>query len=102
MTSHYSQVDQDRILNEQVFRGMRNGVSVAVGTQDGISFSSMLYFERELARTGQCIEPNPDVFTRLRDYRSAVSLNIGIANDAGKLPFLNVKGYADAERTLSV
>jgi hypothetical protein len=28
MPTYYSQVDQDRILNEEVFCGMRNGVFV--------------------------------------------------------------------------
>jgi hypothetical protein len=54
-----------------------------------------------LCWTGLCIEPNPDVFTRLRDNRSAACLNIGIANVAGKLPFLKVEGYAQMLSGLS-
>src|SRR5262249_54497200 len=94
MTTYYSQVDQDRVLNEQVFRGMRNGVFVDVGAHDGISFSNTVFFERELGWTGLCIEPNPDLFTQLIDNRSAICLNIGIANESGKLPFIKVEGYA--------
>jgi hypothetical protein len=47
MPTYYSQVDQDRILNEEVFCGMRNGVFVDVGAHDGISLSNTLMFERE-------------------------------------------------------
>ena len=101
MTTYYSQVDQDRILNEQVFCGMRNGVFVDVGAHDGTSFSNTLVFERELGWTGLCIEPNPDVFTRLNDNRSAVCLNIGIANEVGTLPFIKVEGYAEMSSGLS-
>jgi hypothetical protein len=35
MPTYYSQVDQDRILNEEVFCGMRNGVFVDVGALMG-------------------------------------------------------------------
>src|SRR5262245_58358110 len=101
MTTYYSQVDQDRILNELVFCGMRNGVFVDIGAHDGISFSHTLVFERELGRTGICIEPNPDVFTQLKDNRSAICLGIAIANEAGKLPFIKVEGYAQMLSGLS-
>ena len=101
MTTYYSQVDQDRILNELVFCGMRNGMFVDVGAHDGISFSNTLVFERELGWTGICIEPNPDVFTRLKNNRSAICLNIAIANAAGMLPFIKVEGYAQMLSGLS-
>jgi hypothetical protein len=33
--TYYSQVDQDRILNDAVFCGMRDGIFVDVGAHDG-------------------------------------------------------------------
>jgi FkbM family methyltransferase len=101
MTTYYSQVDQDRILNELVFCGMRNGVFVDVGAHDGISLSNTLFFERELGWTGVCIEPNPDVFTRLKINRSASCLGIAIGNEEGKLPFIKGEGYAQMLSGLS-
>jgi FkbM family methyltransferase len=92
MPTYYSQINQDRILNEEVFCGMRNGVFVDVGAHDGISFSNTLMFERELGWTGMCIEPNPDVFPRLIENRSAICLEIAIAKHKGKLPFVKVGG----------
>jgi FkbM family methyltransferase len=92
MPTYYSQVDQDRILNEEVFCGMRNGVFVDVGAHDGISLSNTLMFEREFGWTGLCIEPNPDVFPLLIENRSAVCLEIAIAKRDGRLPFIKVDG----------
>jgi FkbM family methyltransferase len=92
MPTYYSHDDQDRILNEEVFCGMRNGVFVDVGAHDGISFSNTLMFERELGWTGLCIEPNPDVVPRLLDNRSATCLKIAIAGREGRLPFVKVEG----------
>ncbi len=101
MPAYYSQVDQDRILNEKVFCGMRNGVFVDVGAHDGISFSNTVMFERELGWTGLCIEPNPDVFPRLVENRSAICLEIAIARREGWLPFVKVDGYAQMLSGLS-
>jgi FkbM family methyltransferase len=101
MPTYYSQIDQDRILNEEVFCGMRNGVFVDVGAHDGISFSNTLTFEREFGWTGLCIEPNPDVFPLLIENRSAVCLEIAIAKGEGRLPFIKADGYAQMLSGLS-
>ena len=101
MPTYRSQVDQDRILNEVVFCGMRNGVFVDVGAHDGISFSNTLMFERELDWTGLCIEPNPDVFPQLIENRSATCLEIAIARYEGRLPFVKVEGFAQMLSGLS-
>jgi len=57
MPTYYSQFDEDRILNELVSCGMRNGVFVDVGAYDAISLSNSFVFERELGWTGICVEP---------------------------------------------
>ena len=101
MPTYYSQVDQDRILNEEVFCGMRGGVFVDVGAHDGVSFSNTLMFERELGWTGLCIEPNPDIFARLLENRSAICLEIAIARREGRFPFVKVDGYAQMLSGLS-
>lgn len=92
MPTYYSQNDQDRILNEAVFCGMRNGVFVDVGALDGILYSNTLMFERELGWTGLCIEPNPDVFSRLIKNRSSICLEIAISRHEGRLPFVKIEG----------
>jgi FkbM family methyltransferase len=101
MPTYYSQADQDRVLNETVFCGMRNGVFVDVGAHDGIPFSNTLMFERELGWTGLCIEPNPDIFPRLIEDRSAICLEIAIAGRNGRLPFIKAGGYAQMLSGLS-
>src|SRR3974390_100826 len=78
MPPYYSQIGPERNLKGGAFCGKRNGVFVDVGAYDGISFSNTLMFERELGWTGLCIEPNPDVFPRLIENRSATCLEIAI------------------------
>jgi FkbM family methyltransferase len=92
MPAYYSQHDQDRILNEVVFCGMRNGVFVDVGALDGVLYSNTLMFERELGWTGLCIEPNRDVFSHLIENRSSICLEIAISRHEGRLPFVKVGG----------
>jgi FkbM family methyltransferase len=101
MPTYYSQGDQDRILNEAVFCSMRNGVFVDVGALDGILYNNTLMFERELGWTGLCIEPNPDVFSRLIENRSSICLEIAIARREGRLPFVKVGGCTQVLSGLS-
>ena len=52
-----SQDNQDKYLEETVFRGYKNGVFVDVGAHDGLSINNTLYFEKYNNWTGINIEP---------------------------------------------
>jgi hypothetical protein len=56
---YHSEHGQDRWLNENIFKGRRNGVFVEFGALDGIYTSNSLFFERELGWTGVLIEADP-------------------------------------------
>jgi FkbM family methyltransferase len=85
---YYSQVGQDKYLNEKVFKGKTNGFFVDIGAHDGVTFSNSLFFEETLGWNGLCIEPNPTVFTKLEKARECILENCCIADKEGEVEFL--------------
>ena len=53
-----SQIGQDRILDEQIFKGKQNGVFIEVGAFNGVSGSNTYFFEKERGWKGMLIEPH--------------------------------------------
>jgi hypothetical protein len=53
----YSQDNQDAYLENNIFKGYKNGFYVDVGAHDGVSFNNTLYFEKNNNWTGINIEP---------------------------------------------
>lgn len=91
---YYSQYQQDRFLNENIFHNKQNGVFVEIGAHDGISYSNTYYFEKNLNWRGLCIEPHPDRFRELIKNRgkNTICLPIAIANNNGESKFLQIQG----------
>jgi len=56
-------------LDQNVFKGRRNGIFVDAGAGDGISNSNTLFFEMERAWDGLLIEPIPEIFARMAENR---------------------------------
>ena len=61
---------------------------VDVGAHDGVNLNNTLFFEVDRGWTGVCIEPQPDVFIRLREARSAVCVQAAIGGTPGTMPFV--------------
>jgi len=92
---YYSQSGQDRYLNEQHFKGRRDGVFVEIGAHDGVTISNTLFFERSLGWTGLCVEPIPERFDELVKNRRCTTLR-GCAFDQNTvLDFRRVRGYSE-------
>jgi len=92
--AYSSQFGQDRLLDTMLFEGMRDGVFLDVGANDGIKFSNTLFFERTRGWSGLCIEADPASFDALaKNGRTAECLNIGVGVADATLPFLQVDGY---------
>ena len=97
----HSQFGQDEILDRALFGQLRNGVFVDIGAHNGVSLSNTFHLERDLGWHGLCIEANPRVFPALSRNRSAVCLNLAIADREGSMPFYAVTGYGEMLSGLS-
>eukprot|EP00392_Amoebophrya_sp_AT5.2_P011159 g11234.t1 len=62
---HAAQIGQDYFLDEQVFRGMRNGFYVECGASDGFLHSNTLFFERVRQWGGVLVEASPTEFGQI-------------------------------------
>lgn len=85
----HSQEKQDSYLEENVFKGYKNGFYVDVGAHDGVSINNTLYFEKNNNWKGVNIEPNKIVFDKLITNRpNDINLNLAICNNDGETEFL--------------
>jgi FkbM family methyltransferase len=91
-----SQDNQDKYLENNIFKGYRNGFYVDVGAHDGISFNNTLYFEKYNNWTGINIEPIKKIFDRLMINRpNNINLNYAVCNNNGETDFLCNTGYTE-------
>ena len=72
---YYGRHAQDRFLHEHVFGDLRNGVFVDIGAYDGVESSNTLFFEESLGWNGICIEPLPNIFSKLVINRKCHCIN---------------------------
>ena len=62
---YYAQCGQDKILEENIFKGFKNGIFIDVGAHDGVSFNNTLYFKKTHNWLGINIEPIKTVYDKL-------------------------------------
>ena len=89
-----SQVSQDIILDEQIFKSKRDGVFVEVGALDGFGASNTYFFEKERNWSGLLIEPNPIEFKKMLEIDRPLSKmeNCAISNEEREINFLSIGG----------
>lgn len=87
---YHSQVGQDKFVNENFFKGKRDGVFIDIGAYDGVTISNTYFFEKELNWTGICIEPLPKAYSKLKKNRSSICLNCLVGATNGKTNFLEL------------
>ena len=92
----YSQDNQDKYLETNIFKGYKNGFYVDVGAHDGLSINNTLYFEKNNNWTGVNIEANKTVFDKLVINRpNNINLNCAVCNNDGETDFLCNTGYTE-------
>jgi FkbM family methyltransferase len=92
----YSQDNQDAYLENNIFKGYKNGFYVDVGAHDGVCFNNTLYFEKNNNWTGINIEPIKKVFDNLVINRpNNINLNCAVCNNDGETEFLCNTGYTE-------
>lgn len=92
----YSQEGQDKFLEENVFKGYKNGTFVDIGAHDGISINNTYFFDKYRGWTGINIEPIKHIYDRLVKNRPRnINLNYAICNKDGKNDFICNTGYTE-------
>jgi FkbM family methyltransferase len=91
-----SQDNQDSYLENNIFKGYKNGFYVDVGAHDGIRINNTLYFEKYNNWRGINIEPNKKVFDKLVINRpNDINLNCAVCNNDGETEFLCNSGATE-------
>ena len=93
---YYSQDNQDKYLDNNIFKGFKNGVFVDVGAHNGIKFNNTLFFEETREWTGINIEPIKSVYDELVNNRpKCTNLNCAVSNSDGEAEFICNEGYSE-------
>ena len=85
----FSQYNQDRTLENCIFRGHKNGIFMDVGAHDGVDLNNTLYFETTHNWSGINIEPLKIVYDRLVTNRpKCININCAVSdiNGTSELP----------------
>lgn len=92
----HSQFGQDNYLEQNIFKGYKNGVFMDVGAHDGVSLNNTLYFEKNNNWTGINVEPIKSVYDNLVINRpTCINLNCAVSNDDGTAEFICNTGYPE-------
>lgn len=94
MNNSKSQIQQDLILDQQIFKGKTNGVFVEVGALDGFGASNTWFFEKERNWSGLLIEPNPVEYNKkdLNPRPNSIFENCAISDVEMDINFLSIEG----------
>jgi FkbM family methyltransferase len=94
MNNSKSQIQQDIILDQQIFKEKSNGVFVEVGALDGFGASNTWFFEMERNWSGLLIEPNPVEFNKRNQHPRPNSIfeNCAISDVEMDINFLSIEG----------
>ena len=96
MEKFNSQHNQDGYLENNIFKGFRDGFFVDIGAHDGVTINNTLYFEKNNNWTGINIEPIKTVFDKLVINRpNSINLNCAVCNKDGEADFLCNVGYTE-------
>jgi len=94
MINSKSQIQQDVILDSQIFKGKKDGFFVEVGALDGFGASNTYFFEKERNWSGLLIEPNPIEFSKMLNVSRELSIkeNCAISDIEMDVNFLSISG----------
>lgn len=92
----YSQDKQDEYLENNVFKGYKNGVFMDVGAHDGIDINNTLFFEKYHNWSGINVEPIKDVYNRLVINRpNCININCAVSDNDEINDFIYNIGYTE-------
>lgn len=80
---YYSQIGQDKTVLDY-YKNKTDGYFVDIGAYDGVNISNTYAMEK-LGWKGICVEPIPDLFTKLKANRNCILYNVAIDKDSDKI-----------------
>ena len=93
--TYYSQIKQDYFI-DLILDQKQEGFFIDIGAHDGITLSNSYFFEKERNWNGICFEPMPEVFNKLKENRTCITINAAIyTNDTSDLTFTRCYGYTE-------
>jgi len=93
-TTYFSQAGQDHWLEENLFKGKRDGTFAEIGAYDGQTGSNCLHFEAARGWTGFMVEPSPALMAKARAVRRCPGVECAVGPEEGEAEFLHVlEGY---------
>jgi FkbM family methyltransferase len=96
LNEYFSQYNQDRSLENCIFKGVKNGFFMDIGAHDGVDLNNTLYFEKNNNWRGINVEPIPDVYKRLLTNRpNSININCAIDEKCGNEIFCLNHGYSE-------
>ena len=91
---YFSQAGQDSFIDDQIYKGKRNGTFLEIGGYDGLSNSNCLFFEAMRGWDGLLIEPSPQQIEKAKTIRQCQCVQTAVGVESGTEKFLNiVSGY---------
>jgi len=78
-----------------IFKNKPNLFFIDVGAHDGLSSSNSAYAEMDLGWNGICVEPHPDVYSKLIAARKCKTYNCCISEVETELEFCCISGYSE-------
>jgi FkbM family methyltransferase len=92
----YSQHNQDKFLENYIFKGYKNGFFMDIGAHDGIDINNTLYFTQVNGWKGVNVEANKEVYNKLVVNRpESINLLCAVSNTDGTAEFIVNKGYTE-------
>ena len=82
-------------MNDNIFKGKKNGVFVDIGAYDGVTCSNTYFFEKNLGWTGVCFEPIPAIYEKLKANRKCETFHACGWTENTKKTFRVVEGSSD-------
>lgn len=92
---YYSQLGQDKFIDE-FFSQKSEGFFVDIGAHDPIEGSNSYFFENQRNWSGICIEPQINLFEKIKEKRKCMCLNYAVSNKNGVSEFYTIDGYSNA------
>lgn len=78
-----------------IFNNAKNLFFIDVGAHDGLSSSNTAYAEMNLDWNGICIEPHPDVYSKLTTTRKCKTYNCCVSEFETEIEFCRIRGYSE-------